>query len=130
MMRDESKPHSEHLEDLLGSARDVVSGDLSEGRLWLERAEAVLDLFEQYEDLHRVAGTAVGNAAAWEAENRGLKEQFEAYRAALEIIASRTHPATYLGVAQDGTKMYGGSDDASRFAREVLDRVSSPARES
>lgn len=51
-----------------------------------------------------------------------LEQRSEAYRGALTIIADRVYPATYLGESKEGAKMYGGTDDASRFAREVLER--------
>lgn len=44
------------------------------------------------------------------------------YRRALEHIANRTYPAVYLGETKDGTKMYGASYDASRFAHDVLNK--------
>jgi len=49
-----------------------------------------------------------------------LREREAQYRNALEIIASQTYPAVYIGKREDGTEMYGGSDDASRFARRAL----------
>lgn len=54
-----------------------------------------------------------------------LEEQLEAYRAALTIIATTTYPARYLGRSTEGVEMYGGSNDASDFAQQVL--ASNPA---
>jgi len=43
--------------------------------------------------------------------------------AALQIIADRVYPATYVGTDANGLKFYGGSEDASNFAREQLNEI-------
>jgi hypothetical protein len=42
------------------------------------------------------------------------------YAAALQMIADTVYPATFLGERVDGTLIYGGAGDASRFARAAL----------
>ena len=49
-----------------------------------------------------------------------LEEKLQTFHGALEVIATTTYPARYLGTDLRGIKLYGGTDDASRFAREVL----------
>lgn len=49
---------------------------------------------------------------------------------ALRVIATSTYPARYLGKRDDGTEIYGGSDDASRFAQTALDEIAFIARPS
>lgn len=47
---------------------------------------------------------------------------------ALRHVADTTYPAAYLGKREDGTEIYGGANDASRFAQKTLDRLA-PAGE-
>ena len=98
---------------------DVVSGSSPHSR-----SDAIGEKWE-----HAIISDELAAEAFLELA-RDLEEQLEALRGALEIIATTTYPARYLGVDERGRKMYGGSDDASRFAREILNRVSSPASES
>lgn len=49
-----------------------------------------------------------------------LAAELRRHRAALSIIASRTYPASYVGEI-DGVKHYGAPDDASNYARRILD---------
>lgn len=50
----------------------------------------------------------------------GLETHIARLEGALEIIATTTYPATYLGMNERGMKMYGGSQDASNYARRIL----------
>lgn len=68
--------------------------------------EVLYELSDALDALHERAEAAEAEAARL---RDGLRE-----------IARRTYPARYLGEAKDGTKMYGGTDDASRFARALL----------
>lgn len=43
--------------------------------------------------------------------------------AALQMIAEMVYPAVYIGTDANGVAFYGGSDDASRFARKKLDTI-------
>ena len=52
----------------------------------------------------------------WLPAMEALARRLERAEAVLGIIATSTYPATYLGRREDGAEMYGGSDDASRFA--------------
>jgi len=73
-------------------------------------------------ELERIA--PIGQESEMERAQRKRAEAAEArvreLEAALEIIATTTYPAIYIGRRDDGTEMYGGSDDASRFARAAL----------
>ena len=42
-------------------------------------------------------------------------------RTALQIIADKIYPATYVGINEYGVEIYGSYDDASNYARRVLD---------
>jgi len=52
-----------------------------------------------------------------------LKARVAELEAALRQIANRTYPASYIGMDTDGTRVYGHVDDASRYAREVLEHL-------
>jgi len=49
-----------------------------------------------------------------------LVRERDRYRSALEIIANRTYPATYVGIV-GGVKTYGAPDDVSHYAQRILD---------
>lgn len=49
-----------------------------------------------------------------------LAKQLAAALDALEIIATKIYPATYVGFNEDGVAVYGNWDDAANFARERL----------
>lgn len=73
-------------------------------------------------DLLRDLGLEDDLACADEGEAAldGLVAHVGRLEGALEIIATTTYPATYLGMNERGMKMYGGSQDASNYARRVL----------
>lgn len=49
-----------------------------------------------------------------------LEREIARLRSALEIIASKTYPATYIGINEYGVDVYGSYDDASNYARRIL----------
>ena len=53
-------------------------------------------------------------------EFRKLERELARLRSVLEIIASKTYPATYVGINEYGVKVYGSYDDASNYARRIL----------
>ena len=45
------------------------------------------------------------------------------YRNALEDIVDMIYPATYVGVNEKGMHIYGSPEDASKFAKRVLENI-------
>jgi len=75
------------------------------------------------DDLATYSGDAMERSKESAIRGRRLLDALPALIAAiatLEEIANRTYPATYIGRRDDGTEMYGGSDDASRAARAAI----------
>jgi uncharacterized Zn finger protein (UPF0148 family) len=81
------------------------------------RAEATEARIAELERANAAWGTAAGEFSV---RAEAAEQRVAELEAALREIANRTHPATYLGKREDGVEMYGGSDDAARFARAAL----------
>jgi len=109
----------------------ALAGRADELQRRLQSCEGNLDLSVQTGKL-LVEQREAAEARADELQ-RGRDEarrEADQLRAALEQIADRTYPAVYVGTTADGTKIYGGSDDAARFARAALAGVQADNKDS